>query len=258
MNLKVYYRLSDKGQPKSKLTNVNLFNCLDNFLFHFQGATKIYIVADNVTDKTYTTLLAYIEQRPVVTSIERTSLGNSGSLQHAIKHALRYCENNDYIYFVEDDYIHRFNAQQVLMEGLECFDYVTLYDHSDKYMNPSPNPFVKLGGEVARVCLTKSCHWKCTNSTTMTFACSYRILVEDAADIQSFLYGSIPEDFACFQHLIHKKHRTLASAIPGFCTHGEFPSPLVRWEDEINDIFQNNLLNPKCVLLAYYYIYTYY
>lgn len=174
--------------------------------------------------------------------IDRTYLGNSGAFKHALRRACEECTRGDYIYFVEDDYIHKQDALRVLVEGLERFDYVTLYDHLDKYsINTSSSSKtaktkVPSGGEVARVCVSATCHWKCTNSTTMTFACSYEIMQEDCECMQRYLHTNIPQDFSLFRHLIGYKGRTLASSLPGCSTHGEWPSPLTDWEAEIKNV----------------------
>ena len=62
---------------------------------------------------------------------EETHFGNSKSFIHAVEKALDFKEN--IVYFVEDDYYHRQDAPQLITEGLKVGDYITLYDHPDKY-----------------------------------------------------------------------------------------------------------------------------
>ena len=61
-------------------------------------------------------------------------------------------------YFVENDYLHHSNARNILLEGFTVgADYVSLYDHPDKYLNANEggNPFIEDGGEVTKVYLSK-------------------------------------------------------------------------------------------------------
>jgi hypothetical protein len=138
--------------------------------------------------------------------------------------------DNTPIYFVEDDYLHLPNSYKVLMEGLERADYCSLYDHNDKYMDPSPNKYITEGGEETKVILTKSTHWKLTNSTTMTFASTAKILREDKDIWMKWTQGSHPMDFDAFIEL-RNKGRTLITPIPSYSTHTEtmWLAPLIDW-----------------------------
>jgi hypothetical protein len=92
------------------------------------------------------------------------------------------------------------------------------------------NPFVEDGGEVTRVMLSESCHWKITNSTTMTFAAQVKTLREDESILREYTKGSYPRDFEMFLALREKQHG-LITPIPGYSTHGEtaWLSPLTDW-----------------------------
>ena len=109
-------------------------------------------------------------------------------------------------------------------------DYVTLYDHPDKYIN-GINPHVTDGGEETKVFLTDSCHWKFTNSTTMTFATTVKTLKDDIEIIRKWTLGTHPNDFEMFIEL-RNKGKSLVSPLPGYSTHGEtaFLTPLINWE----------------------------
>lgn len=237
-NLIVFYRISDKGNPKNRMPNLDYRKSLDNFIKEF-SPSQIEVIADNVEPETKKWLQTYNFKK-----LHETSLGNSGSFWYIVKCALKL-DKNDFVYLVEDDYLHKPNAQKVLMEGLKIADYVTLYDHKDKYME-GVNPEVENGGENTKVFLTESCHWKITNSTTMTFACKIETLIQDKFFLKAFTvgvlktnipfirrisYGASPRDFDMFRSLRNFKKRKLISSIPGYSTHGEveFLSPLTDW-----------------------------
>ncbi|MES2272958.1 MAG: hypothetical protein V4487_02060, partial [Chlamydiota bacterium] len=94
-----------------------------------------------------------------------------GSEAGSFLYLLDYVEKLDLdpgtiLYFVEDDYLHRPGWIDILLEGfqIESADYVTLYDHRDKY-------FLKMYANLqSKVMMTPSCHWRTIPSTTNTFA----------------------------------------------------------------------------------------
>jgi hypothetical protein len=226
--LRVFYRLSDKGEKKEKLPQISNRACLENFMAHF-SAQEMSVIADNVSDETFAWLETYS-----FASLKRTQLGNSASFWECYTDALALPDDAS-AYFVENDYLHRAGARAALLEGLTIADYVTLYDHPDKYYD-GVNPLVRHGGEVSRVNLTASCHWKTTNSTTMTFAAKVATLGKDRLIFKNFTVGTlpgyfpglrrfqrkrVPGDFPLFRALARLRGRTLASPIPAFSTHGE-------------------------------------
>lgn len=130
------------------------------------------------------------------------------------------------LYFVEDDYLHKPGWVEVLLEGFQVpkVDYVTLYDHRDKYVS-----YPKL---TSQLFATATCHWRTTPSTTNTFAVRFGRLLADLSVHERFSKKSkITEDHKKFLHL-QKKGRTLISAVPGWSTHcePEFASPCMPWE----------------------------
>jgi hypothetical protein len=126
MPLYIYYRISDKGNPKDKLPWADKYFCLLNALQKF-GNENFYIIADNCSSKT----IDFIKSQQVL--IEETSLGNSASFLYMIDKIIKNHNPDDYVYLLEDDYIHLPNSKRILLEGLEIADYVSLYDHPDKY-----------------------------------------------------------------------------------------------------------------------------
>jgi len=225
--MKIIYRISDTGYNKVKPDYINNENCLKNFCnVFFDYIYDIIILADNCSDNTIDMIKKYID--PV--NIEKVSVGHgAGTFNLALNKALKW-EDNEIVYFVENDYLHKPGADKILKEGFGLgYHYVALYDHPDKYINGA-NPFVEDGGEVTRVMLSNSCHWKLTNSTTMTFAAQVKTLKEDESTFREYTAGSYPRDFEMFLALREKQHG-LITPIPGYATHGEtaWLSPLTDW-----------------------------
>ena len=226
------YRLSNNKQ-ETNLEGINKQKCLINFLSIF-GSDDLIIVADNVKDETIET----VKKLGIKASdIYRTSLGNSKSFIYAADIAKTF-NDDDIIYFVEDDYLHLENSPELILEGIQLADYVSLYDHLDKYLdkgenNPYPNQFVKDGGEDTKVIISKSTHWKFTNSTTMTFAMRVGILKEDYEIMKRYCVTAFPHDFEMFCELREKKNRKIITSIPGRSTHcdSRYASPFTRWEN---------------------------
>ena len=82
----------------------------------------------------------------------------------------RNFDDDQIVYFLEDDYLHRPDWSKVLLEGFTLGSaYVTLYDF---------NFFVDQGF-LCKIFTTSSCHWRAEYATTNTFACKYKTLLED-------------------------------------------------------------------------------
>lgn len=241
-------RFSDGGQtsPDGKIQNkarptyFNKRNILLHFIKTFTNE-NLYIVADNITDESNEFLLSIVKSPD---HIIRTYY-KSGALSflHSVRFAIEEAKNKNWsddecIYFVEDDYIHRDSCDKIIVEGLEIADYVTAYDHPDKYLprNMGGNPLLqtvdnRATGENTLVFLTRSSHWKITNSTTMTFATKLKILKDDYAIYNEFCNTGYPHDFEMFLELSKRKRRVLISSIPAYSSHCEngVIAPLYDW-----------------------------
>jgi hypothetical protein len=226
--MKIFYRISDGSYKKERFAHATKKGCLENFLKHFP-TEEITVYADNVRNETYEWITTY------GLNVIRTNGGSSAAgFRIVFNEALNIQDDGEIIYFVEDDYLHLPNSRNILIEGLERTDYVTLYDCIDKYIPASMggNEFIDDGAsEETRVFLTKSRHWKLTNSTTMTFATTVKTLKEDKEVWIKYTHGTLPQDFKCFIELRQNKGRTLGSPIPSLSTHCEplWAAPLVDW-----------------------------
>lgn len=249
------FRISDKGRETEKISYCSKIYCLENCIYEF-GLEDFILIADNCKDET----IEEIKKKGINPII--TNLGNAGSFQFAVEYIIKNYKENDFVYFIEDDYLHKPYSKKVLIEGLEIADYVTLYDHPDKYTsykNAGDNPYIIRGGEVSSVFVTKNSHWKTTNSTTMTFATKVLTLKEDKKIFWYYTKNKLPNDFGIFASLTQqsiipvifsgryyrtilsmiysrlslRKKRYLINSIPAYSTHVDCKhlSPLVDWKE---------------------------
>ena len=234
--MKLYYRISDNSYPKSKFEGTNKEICLMNFAKTFQneifGPTAppadswvppMRIIADKCGRKTHKML------QETGIPLSTTDFGNDGSLKFAFEIAFEECQDDDLVYFCEDDYLHLYNAPRLLREGIAKADYVTLYDHPDKY-SKSYN-----FGEFSKVIKTESSHWRFTISTCMTFATTIKTLKEDFEIWSKHIGENHPYDHKIFTDLNKEKKRKLAVCIPGAACHADL--------DYYNKV-GNNLIEP--------------
>jgi glycosyltransferase involved in cell wall biosynthesis len=175
----VLFRISSKGYPKVKAEGINKFDSLDNLTRVFKD-WEFICVADNCD----LALLARLKQDYQFDQLIETQLGNPGSFWKLYEIGLSTAKDDDILYFAEDDYLHLPEAPQAIEEGLAYFDYVTLYDHSDKYkLSGRPlNPYAKANrfSESTEIVKGPSQIWRTSNSTTMTFADTGKTLRADS------------------------------------------------------------------------------
>ena len=194
----VIYRISDNSYKKTKLPCCNKFICMENFIECF---SKIdLIVADNCNQDT----LEFIKNNKC--NYVSTNLGNAGSFIYALDCVLNL-PNDEIVYFVEDDYLHnnnRSNLELVVRQGLSFSDYVTLYDHPDKYGANYDY------GEICKVRYLDRLHWRSTISTTMTFATTVKTIKEDKDIFEKICHNQFhPNDHQIFLELKNVKNTTI-------------------------------------------------
>jgi hypothetical protein len=160
---------------------------------------------------------------------------HGGTDAHSFINMIRYIltldkeiPQNAIIYLLEDDYVHKAGWSSALREAFDdnLADYVTLYDHNDKYKHPMYK------GLRSELFVTNSCHWRTTPSTTNTYAMLYETLLlsrDDHIRFSDTVVG-FTFDHAKFTFL-HKAGKKLISSIPGLSTHveEEFLSPITDW-----------------------------
>lgn len=170
------YRITSKVNQKPRIGNFSKIECLENLLKVF-SSYKVICVADNCDLETIEILKSKNFLKLII-----TSLGNAGSFRYLITEAIFGLNSDDIVYFVEDDYLHLPGSAKILEEGLEYFDYVSLYDHPDKYAGYiHKNIFVRdqLLSETTKILKANYSIWRTTNSTTMTFATYVEVMRQD-------------------------------------------------------------------------------
>lgn len=211
--------MAEKSAKNNKVKPewINNRNCLNNLVATVNKDTKVVVFGDNLNKDT----VEFIDSLPVDYR-QTKSHGNSETFLEALSYALTELEDDDIVYFVEDDYIHAPGFVTVLKEGFVKGDYVTLYDHPDRYSNM----------EATYVFHTDNAHWRYVSSTTMTFAAKVSTLVYDEEVFTQMVTTGNPPDFHIFQALTQTFKRKLVSPIPGYATHGEsaFLAPVRDWE----------------------------
>ncbi len=227
--MRIIYRISDAGYNKVKPEYINNENCLANATEVFDDAVWS-VIADNVSKDTDNMIQKYVTRN----CISYAEKGNgAATFNLALDEALTYNDDDEIIYFIENDYLHKPESQKIIEEGFSLgASFVALYDHPDKYLDPSQggNPYCGGGSEETRVYLTNSCHWKITNSTTMTFASKVSTLKRIEPILRKHTSGTHPNDFQMFLEL-RQQGELLITPLPGYATHGEVAwlTPLTDW-----------------------------
>lgn len=214
----LYYRISDKSYDKPKLIGATKEVCLMNFIKAFQEIIfgfdepkpdfqpPIRIIADRCERQT----IKMLQSTGLPLTI--TDYGNAGSLFHAIEMAIETHAEDELVYFCEDDYLHLPIAPKLLEQGIKRADYVSLYDHPDKYTRFYNH------GEYSKVIKTKDSHWRHTASTCMTFGTKIETLKADLDVWKKHTSSSHPQDHLIFTEL-GKSGRKLIIPIPGAACH---------------------------------------
>ena len=156
-----------------------------------------------------------------------------GSGAQAFVNVLNYVikqnyDEDDIIYFLEDDYIHKPGWLDVLLDGFKYIEaeYYTLYDHPNKYYPELIDKFP------THLFVTPTAHWRTTISTTNTYACRFKTLKKhfDIHVKYCDLEAKWVKDHDKFTNLWNIGSN-LISSVPGYSTHVEegMLSPIADW-----------------------------
>ena len=180
-------------------------------------------------------------------SIDKTHLGleknveiiNCGSECDSFLKTLEIIQSRNFhgdqiIYFLEDDYLHKPNWCDMILEGFTLNpSYLTLYDFD----------FFIQKGYLSEIFITNNSHWRVVPATTNTFACRYKTLMDDLKIHKHYSIHGVKEedgfhfskDYEKFWELANQKKYTI-SPMPGWSTHcdANHLSPIIDWKEVIN------------------------
>ncbi len=201
LNMLATYLIStNQSRKQVKVPFATKKLCLHNFLEVFKNE-RIFIFADNCDNET----LNYLSSLNL-----QVHSGSYGLYYSQVELYKKILEMNlapdEIVYCSEDDYLHKPGSSEIIKDGLTFADYVTLYDHPDKYLQMYSH------GETVKVRRSFYTHWKNTVSTCMTFGFKYQTLKEDFPIIQNYPQSL---DHNLFINL-KQKGRYLYSSMPGY------------------------------------------
>lgn len=132
-------------------------------------------------------------------------------------------DDQDLVYFLENDYLHQYGWVTKIFELFESgfqADYVSLYDHRDKYHYPMYQDLT------AKIVYSQSHHWRTSPSSCASFMLMQKTLDQDYEILSSGL-----TDYYFFSKLIGEKGRILLTPLPGLATHSMqgYLSPTIDW-----------------------------
>ena len=222
---------SDISAHKNRLSGFSRKKCHDNLLATLDPKkVNLTFLLDTYHPSTTPHFVLQQTKYPVVEIKEGTETGS-------FLYLLSYVESlklspQTIVYFLEDDYLHREEWVDVLMEGFSIPEahYVTLFDHRDKYFHPN---YSQLQSKIFH---TEHCHWRTTPSTTNTYAMRWGTLKQDMEMHRQFSEGrKISADHEKFLAL-GAQGKNLISSIPGWSTHveEEFLSPCTDWKQVLS------------------------
>jgi hypothetical protein len=205
-----------KGRPSW----FNFEKCFVNFLDSIEGEdVNLHVVMDGKASNNF--ISKYSNK-----FILHEYVGGNDFASAMFSYKLAYSiveDPNDLIYFVENDYLHIkgwVNKITTLFNTYSNINYVSLYDHNDKYFLPMYDDLV------AKIFTTENHHWRNTPSTCGTYIIKNSLFREDY-DIHTNLQG----DHNKYLWLNEHRNRFVLTPIPGLSTHcvEGLMSPIIDW-----------------------------
>ena len=214
MKLRIFYRhYNISGNDyKNRPSWFDYEKCFINLLNTIKDRddVELHIIMDGSVDSNF--IFKYKDhfiKHEVKGGSDRASFLNTYKIAKSLN-----TEENDLYYFLENDYLH--------VNTYSNLNYVSLYDHNDKYFLPMYD------GLVSKIFTTSSHHWRTTPSTCGTYIINKKIFLEDY-QVPFDMEG----DHNKFLWLTENKNRFVVTPIPGLSTHcmENLLSPTINWNN---------------------------
>ena len=223
MKINIYYRhavTNNSGRYRPSWFSYE--KCFKNLLRTIEGYDNINLTLAMDGDINQDFTKNYQDKFTLFSTNYKSSLFSYRALLEYIKE--QPMESDELIYFLENDYLHTDNWVDKIINLFSTYsglDYISLYDHNDKYFLPMYDNLV------SKIITTKTHHWRTTPSTCGSFIINRKIFEEDY-DVQSTHVG----DHNTFLWLNENRQRFVFTPIPGLSTHcmEDLMSPTIDWE----------------------------
>jgi hypothetical protein len=229
--MKVFYRLSPKPsvheakRPRYPFNKLRLSEfCLKSFVQGFSDTKpEILFLLDACPPEWQEMVKRTMTWDFKIENLHCADQNNSYLIQLD-----RAKNQNDLIWFQEDDYVYLKDVGQKIESALKELEFVSPYDHREFYMFNTDfhkGPFdIKLIDEQ---------HWRTIDFNTMTWGCHSSKLIKywDTLHLHGFWDRDTWDDMA-------KQGAKLWSPIPGLATHmhKDFLSPGIDWERRFREL----------------------
>jgi len=226
MNIHVFYsHINIQGTDYKVRPNwFDFEKCFQNFLSTIKGKDniKLHVIMDGNIESNW---ISKYKDNFIGYEIQGGTMEKAAIEMYKIALSLLdKMDDNDLIYFLENDYLHINDWDKHILDVYQSFEglnYISLYDHNDKYFAPQYDDLA------SKIITTDSHHWRTTPSTCGTFFVPKKIFKEDY-EIQTTVIG----DHNKYIYLNEHKGRFILTPIPGLSTHcmEGLMSPTINWE----------------------------
>jgi hypothetical protein len=231
MKIHIYYRhaaVNSVGRYRPSWFSYE--DCFTNLLKTIEGYDNIHLTVAMDGDDPSNFIHKYKDQYTVFQTNRGSSLDSWRDLLVYVKD--QPMASNELIYWVENDYLHVdgwVDKVTTLYQSYGGLNYVSLYDHNDKYFLPMYDELV------SKIITTANHHWRTTPSTCGTYIVNRDTFDKDY-DVKSTHVG----DHNTFLWLNEHRQRFVLTPIPGLSTHcmEGLLSPAINWE-QISKINNN-------------------